>query len=187
LWHLVGGSFLPVFALFVPRGVLLTTAAFLAAVFVAWEITRFISPIVNQWSVSHLSAILKPEQTRRPTGTTYALVASLALFLLFEKHVAITALFFLSIGDVLAGFVGESYGRHKIFKKSLEGSLACLVSCLVVALVMSGLLPVLRLPVAIAGAVIATIVELLPIPVDDNLTVPLISAGVMALLAWYPG
>jgi dolichol kinase len=36
--------------------------------------------------------------------------------------------------------------------------------------------------VAITGAVVATLIELLPIGLDDNLTMPLISGLVMELL-----
>ena len=47
--------------------------------------------------------------------------------------------------------------------------------------------PVLKDKVAIAGAISATLVELLPIPVDDKLTIPLFSAGIMVLTTFYLG
>ncbi len=133
--------------------------------------------------IAHLSVILKPEQSYKPIGTTYALISSLIVFLLFEEYIAVAALFFMSIGDSLAGEIGEHFGRHGIFKKSLEGSLACLVTCLIIAVVMSVVWPVIPVPAAMLGAVSATIVELLPVPIDDNLTVPVISAGIMMLVA----
>ncbi len=43
--------------------------------------------------------------------------------------------------------------------------------------------PIMVPLVAIVGAVSATTVELLPIPIDDNLTIPLFSAGMMTLAA----
>jgi len=183
LWHLVGGSFFPVLAFFVPKGALLVTLGAITGALVAWEIVRFASPWVNRWMVSHLSVILKGEERFRPTGTTYLLFSSLAAFLLFGRYVAIAALLFLSIGDLMASVIGERFGKRILFDKSSEGSLACLASCLLIGIVMSRLTPAIALPVAIVEAVSATIVELLPIPIDDNLTIPLISGGLMTLAA----
>ena len=171
LWHLFGGSLFPILALFIPKGTLLITLGAITAIFVTWEIVRFISPSVNRWMVSHLGVILKREEGFRPTGSTYLLLASLIVFLLFEKYVAIASLLFLSIGDLMATVIGEKFGKRRVFNKSLEGSLACLVSCLLIGMVMTRVGPVMVLPVAIVGAVTATMVELLPIPADDNLTI----------------
>ena len=181
LWHLIGGSFFPILALFVSKEVLLITLGAMAGIFVAWEIVRFASPRVNRWMVPHLGVILKGEERSRPTGTTYLLLASLAVFLLFDKYVAIASLLFLSIGDLMATVIGEKFGKRILFNKSSEGSLACLASCLLIGIVMSRLTPAMALPVAIVGAVSATIVELVPIPIDDNLTVPVVSAAAIAL------
>jgi len=177
----LGGSFFPILALFIPRGTLLITLGAITAIFITWEIVRFTSPNVNRWMVSHLGVILKREEGFRPTGSTYLLLASLIVFLLFEKYVAIASLLFLSIGDFMATVIGERFGKRRVFNKSLEGSLACLVSCLLIGMVMTWVGPVMVLPVAIVGAVAATLVEFLPIPADDNLTIPIFSAGIMRL------
>ena len=187
LWHLLGGSFFPVMAFFVPKEALLITLGAMTGVFVAWEIARFVSPEVNRWMVSHIGVILKKGTGFRLTGTTYLLLSSLAVFLLFEKYVVITSLLFLSIGDLMAAVIGEKYGRRLVFNKSLEGSFACLASCLLIGMLMSRISPSMALEVAMVGAVSATIIELLPIPIDDNLTIPLLSAGIMTLAMLYFG
>ena len=185
LWHLGGGSFFPVLALFVPKGILLVTLGVMTAVFAAWEIVRFSVPRVNRWTLSHLGVILKEEERFRLTGAVYLLLSSLAVFLLFDKYVAIASLLFLSIGDLMATVVGGKFGKRIVLKKSLEGSLACLASCLLIGMAMTRVSPVMVLPVAVVGAASATIVELLPIPIDDNLTIPLFSAGIMTLAMLY--
>ena len=81
----------------------------------------------------------------------------------------------------MATIIGEQYGKPILSNKSLEGSVACLVSCLLVGVLMTRISPAITPQTALAGAVTATIVELLPIPVDDNLTIPVISAGMMTL------
>jgi len=184
LWHLLGGSFFPVLAFFVPKEPLLIILGAMTGVFVVWEIARLNNAKVNKWMTSHLGIILKEEEQFRAIGTTYFLIASLAVFLFFDKYVAITSLLFVSIGDLMATIIGEQYGKPVLSSKSLEGSLACLVSCLLIGMLMSRISPAITLPTALAGAVSATVVELLPIPVDDNLTVPLISGGVMSLIMY---
>jgi glycerol-3-phosphate acyltransferase PlsY len=184
LWHLVGGSFFPVLAFFVPKEVLLITLGAVTGVFVAWEIARLKNRRVNKWMSSYLRVMLKEEERLRPTGTTYLLLASLVAFLLFEKYVAVTSLLFLSIGDLVAAVIGEEYGRQVLFSnKTLEGSLACLVSCLLIGMLMVRISPTMSLPVVVIGALSSAIVELLPIPIDDNLTIPLLGGAMMTLAA----
>jgi len=188
LWHLLGGSFFPILALFIPKAALLISLGAITGVFATWEIVRLNVPGVNNWMESHLKVVLKVvlKQDKRfqATGTTYFLIASLAVFLFFDKHVAITSLLFVSIGDLMAAIIGEQYGKPILSNKSLEGSFACLVSCLLIGMLMTRISPSITLEVAMVGAVSATIVELLPIPIDDNLTIPLISGGIMTLIMY---
>ena len=187
LWHLAGGLFFPVLAFFVPKGALLITLGFITGVFIAWEIARFVSPSVNRWTTSHLRIVLKREEQLQPTGTTSLLLASLVVFFLFEKYIAITSILFVAIGDLAASIIGDKYGKHAVFKKSLEGSLACLMACLLIGMLMTRLSATITLPTVAYGAICATVAEILPIPADDNFTMPLFSAGAMALAILYSG
>ena len=181
VWHLGGGSLFPVLAIFVARDVLFILLGIVTALFVIWEIARLTSPGVNQWMAAHLGMILKRQERFRLTGTTYLLFASLLVFFCFEKYVAITSLLFLAIGDFMAATIGQRCGRHRLFDKSLEGSLACLATCLLIGTVMTLANAGISLPALAAGAVAATIIELLPVHLDDNLTIPPVSAAVMTL------
>jgi dolichol kinase len=112
------------------------------------------------------------------TGATWVLFGSFVTVLLFPKELAVLALLFLSIGDTAAALVGMQFGRIKFWGKSLEGSLAGLIACLLVAAAFS------HIPWMIkgAGAVTAMVIEVLPIPIDDNLRIPFASGAVMSLL-----
>lgn len=105
-------------------------------------------------------------------GSTYLLIACLLSIHLFPKPIAVLALAFLIVGDTMAAIVGKWLGRTRIFDKTLEGSLACLVSCYLLTL----LVPEIPFRVAVIGALTAAVFELLPIPLDDNFRIPL-SAG----------
>ena len=111
-------------------------------------------------------------------GATYILMASCCTVALYHKPIAIAALAFIIVGDTFAAVIGRRYGKHRFRTKSLEGSAACLVGTLLVALVA----PHLALPVGLTGAVAATLFEAFPLGVDDNVTVPLLSGLSMSLV-----
>ena len=136
-----------------------------------WEkANNLVFTIVGGYTRSH--------EEKKVTGATYYAVASFMVILLFSKEVAISSLLFLTFGDSVAALVGTRYGRHKIFQKSLEGSTACFLVCSLVGYVLLGW-------VGVVGAFAATIIELLPIPLDDNLRIPLVSGGLMQAVLFF--
>lgn len=112
------------------------------------------------------------------SGATYILWSVVATVGLYRRDIAVAALAFIVIGDTLAALVGRKFGRHKFGRKSLEGSLACLVGTLLVAFFTPGL----ALPVALCGAFVAAFVEAFSGPIDDNVSVPLISGLAMLII-----
>lgn len=133
--------------------------------------------------------ILK-EKPGRILGTTFFLVASLLSILLFEKGIAISVLLFSVFGDAASTIVGVKYGKTKLFgEKSLEGSLAFFIICFFVGLFLIfsrrmflGLTGPTKLLLILVGSFAASFIELLPIPLDDNLTIPLFSGVVMKIV-----
>jgi glycerol-3-phosphate acyltransferase PlsY len=87
---------------------------------------------------------------------------------------------FLILGDAAAAIVGRAVGRVRIFGKSLEGSLACFAACLLVAWVYPGDPFTWRM--MLGGALAATLFELFPIPLDDNMRISLSAGFAMTLL-----
>ncbi len=123
--------------------------------------------------------ILRRHEQRDFTGATYLLFSSMICVVFLEPVIASCAMAFLSIGDTFAAIVGMSVGKRK-FKgtgKSLEGSLACFVSCLIF-----GLLWLPNPVLAIGGALAATLAELSRIPLDDNLKIPFSAGLFMTIL-----
>ncbi|MEI7961190.1 MAG: phosphatidate cytidylyltransferase [archaeon] len=77
--------------------------------------------------------------------------------------------------DASAAIIGMTFGKHKLYKKKTwEGSTACLI---VATICLAFFYP---LPTAIIGAIVATLVEVLPL--DDNLWVPIITAATLKAL-----
>tara|TARA_B100001758_G_scaffold41754_1_gene32915 strand:- start:344 stop:928 length:585 start_codon:yes stop_codon:yes gene_type:complete len=119
------------------------------------------------------------EQRGHLTGATWVIIGSLISILIFTKHVAVIALIFMSLGDTAAGLIGQKFGKHKVGNKTWEGFLAGLIICIIVAINF----PFLPLKISLVGALVAMIMELLPIPLDDNFKIPLGSGAIMMMLS----
>lgn len=138
----------------------------------AIEVFRLNHPRSRNLFRHFFGELLRNHEDASLLGSTYLLIACLLSIHLFPKPIAVLALSFLIVGDTVAAIVGKSVGRIRIFGKTLEGSLACLAICFGITL----FLPEIPFHVAIVGALVATLFELLPIPLDDNFRIPL-SAG----------
>jgi len=129
-----------------------------------------------------IGPVLREHENSDFTGSSYILTASVLTILLFDKRAAVAAISFIILGDIAAALVGRRYGKIKIKRKSLEGSLACLFMCLLVAILVAVIFPKFPLWIGVVGAFTATIVEGITLPIDDNFSVPLISGLVMHIL-----
>lgn len=129
--------------------------------------------------------IFKPSEEKRLSSLTLFLVGSFLTIWLFNQMIAITAMLMLIFGDIFSKIFGMAYGRHPLFKKTLEGSLAFLGCGLICIFILSTALswsPTLML----VGVIAASIAEILPLGIDDNLTIPLLS-GFFMWIARYLG
>ena len=130
---------------------------------------------------SFFGGMIREHEQVNLLGGTYLLLAALLAIELFSRPVAAAAIGFTVLGDGLAAMVGRAYGRPFAFGKSWEGTLAGLAASLGWAayLAASGFMP---WSIAITGAVVASLIELLPIPLDDNLAITLFAGYTMKLL-----
>ena len=126
------------------------------------------------------SRFLREQEKHGLIGSSYFIFGAVASIILFPKEVAIASLYILIFCDAAAGLVGSAWGRVRIFGKTLEGSIAFFVAgMIVIALTMRDHLLWGTLAV-IGGA----LVELIPTGLDDNLTIPLVAGGIMAIGFW---
>jgi dolichol kinase len=156
----------------------------LAVIAVGAETLRHLKPRFRAFIDRWLGRLLRQAEDHTLTGATCVTLGAMLSIALFDKPIAITVLLFLSVSDALASLVGIRFGRVRLGGKSLEGSAAFLVSAVAIALLVLRSAPL----VAVLGAVVATVVEALPLKIagrklDDNLTIPLISGAAMSLLA----
>ena len=144
----------------------------LSALFLIGELLRMNVGSFKRFFRLIFSAILRDSEDHTITGATTVFIAGFLTVLIFERPVAIFAMLILSLADATAALIGRKWGNHSLFEKSVEGTMTFLIVALALAL----LLPDLPRAGAVAAAGIATIAEVLPSPIDDNLIVPLSAA-----------
>ena len=146
---------------------------------ILFEIARINSRKVSTFFIKIFGPIIRDfEGGGRLTGATYVMVSSFFVLLFFDKYVCIASILIMSYSDTAAAIIGKMYGKTKIFKKTLEGSLAFFVTSLIIILI---IVPEVNLGLGLVAILAATIVESLPISVDDNLSVPLVIALILSI------
>lgn len=113
-------------------------------------------------------------------GATWVLLTATLLVIIFPVDVAAGAMIMFMIGDAAAALVGRCLGKTRWFNttKTVEGSLGFLV----VALGVLHLFQLLPFAYNIAVAAFATLLEVIPVKLNDNLYVPLLSAALIFCL-----
>ena len=157
--------------------------ALLTAGAIAIDLLRLHDRRVRGFFRTFLGEMIREHEAFSLLGSTYLLLASLLAIEIFPQPVAAAALGYTVLGDAFGALVGRAWGRHRIVgHKSLEGAAGCLLACSAWAayvVAVGHLAP----GIAACGAAVATGVELLPIPLDDNLGITLAAGFAMKLLA----
>lgn len=127
-------------------------------------------------SVNHL--LVRAEEQVRESGMTPYAIAVLLTILTVPKPAALIAIYTLAIADPAAAVVGITWGRRKLgAERSLEGSLAFFAATLGIALFVlgaaTGAPALVVVGMACTIALAAAACELLPLRIDDNLTIPI--------------
>ncbi len=172
--------------LYLPRVAMLLALASVTAAFIALEVARLRIPSLKRRFSAWFACLLREKEFSKPTGSGYFLVSCLITVLVFPQEIAALAILFLSLGDPSATIVGTWKGHTRLWGKSLEGNAACLGVCLFVAIIFCVILQRPPLAVALAGALVATFVQALPVRLNDNLTIPIISAVAMLAVSILP-
>jgi len=186
LFHMASGVIVALsYALFFshPQAVhLLGTIACVAYVFDRFRVAYPEIAVKVEWITNFF---LRAEERLKESSMIPYAIGILLTILSFPKPIALIAISVLAIADPLSAIVGISYGkRHWVKEKTLEGSLAFLIVSLVCSFYIlfhlsSGTWWQIFL-VSFFLSVLTTLFEMLPIKLDDNLTIPLF----VGFVAW---
>ncbi|MFX0037339.1 MAG: glycerol-3-phosphate acyltransferase [Candidatus Hermodarchaeota archaeon] len=152
--------------------------------FVALDLSRFISRQTQELLTKKIKYIFRKGEEKRFSSMTIFLISTFIVVLLFDIEIAVTTLVFLTFGDMYSKIFGLAYGRHKLFDKTIEGTLAYVGAVITCGYFIYTLVPI-SLPVLIIGGIAATFSEFLPLGMNDNFTVPIISGAVMTVSIFF--
>jgi len=128
----------------------------------------------------HLKSILRSnEEKGHLTGATWMLIGFTFSVIIFDFEIAVLSLLFLSVGDAVAALVGRALPIGKVWDKSILGSLSGFLFCVLFGLAINNTLP---LKIIIFGAISGMLIELIPLKINDNFSVPIFSGFIMQIL-----
>ena len=146
------------------------------------EFLRLRNAALNERLIALFGAINRESERNKMSGIVWTSLGCWWTIFLFgaRSEVVTAAVLYLALGDAAAALAGKAVGRHKLpfgdGAKSWEGSIACFAVCAAVGAVLG--FDAVRL---IAGALTATIVECVELPLNDNLWLPIGSGFVVYL------
>ena len=178
---------IPVGYALLDKGTMLAILFPVTALLVVTDFARIYSPSFRRFYHGLFGWLMREHErgpgSRSLNGASYVLLSACICILLFPQVIAITAFSILIVSDTVAALIGRRFGKKRFLGKSREGATAFLVSAILVVLLAPKVSysPAEYL-IGTAGAGIGTIVESLPIAIDDNLSIPVCIGVVMWLL-----
>jgi len=184
LFHVLASSFIPLVYWFLPyfttqqetRIYLIVLLSCSLLFSFSFDLARLLSPRINAFLMERFSLLIRQTEAHRFTGATFLCLSFLMTILFFSREIAVAAMLFLSLGDTVAEIAGKKWGRRKFRGRSLEGMAGFFLTSLPVAWLILG-----DWRVAVMGAAAGALIEFFSFSIDDNLSVPFLSA----LCLWF--
>ncbi len=175
-----GALAFPVLYLFTPRIFMLALVGAVTLFFVSVDISRLLWRRFNMTLFRRMAFFYRPTEENTFTSASLFLLGSFLTILLFPKPIATTALIFVTFGDLSAKIAGLERGRTRLFTRTLEGSATFFAVCVAAGFGWSFLVPIAPVQYVL-GAFVGAVTEALPLDLNDNFTVPLVSGAAMML------
>ncbi|MFM6928958.1 MAG: diacylglycerol/polyprenol kinase family protein [Bdellovibrio sp.] len=192
VWHMSGVFFMFLLYVYLPPAVSMGILVTAWVLFVPFDFARQKYPVLNDFAVHAFKPIMRQSEVKKLAGTTFLLSGVLAVNILFPRPVAALTLLFLAFADPIASYFGILYGKDKIFgHKSIQGFMAAFFVCAALTLAFllyHNYLTDRVIVVSLLAGLVGAFAELIPIgKLDDNLTLPLMSAVGLSILFYFFG
>lgn len=156
-----------------PWGAAVGLLALLTLIAAGVDLLRLTRPAVNVLFFRVLRPLASPREAQGVASSTWYLLGILLAVAVFPRPVAIPAILVLALADPAASYLGRRWGRRRLGAGTAEGSLVFLGVALAV------LVPAAGWVVGAAVALLTAAAEAAPLPVDDNLLIPLLSGALL--------
>lgn len=189
--HLIGLG-VPIIYWLTSRWITLLIVGVFLLGFAAFELYRWRHGIPLKEAKDFVNPVMRPSERNGLGAHVYFTAGIFVVLFLYSivtpalgalsygigGNIAIVAILMLVLGDGAAALVGMKLGKTRItWNRTLEGSLALFVVAFSVALL------VVSPWVAVSGAIAAACAEY--IPINDNLSIPILAGFAMALVACF--
>lgn len=190
-WHMVMG--IAVCGVYIFSGMSNTTAVLILSSVLGFDLlvetARLRIPSFNEKVIRVWGPFMRECEIDRMSGAPHYLLACVLAFGIFPKAVAILSILYLACGDPIASLFGIIYGKNSLRLangKTLVGTAAGMVTCAVVTFLMLKAIPVsasdgVILALTLIGGFAGGAAELIPLDMDDNFTIPIVSGFVLWL------
>lgn len=158
------------------------------------EFARLKSSSFGTWFLGLFGSMMREEEDRKLTGATHLMTGSAicSLFSLYSEPAAACAFLGLTLfilGDAAAALAGKGVGRIKLGGKTLEGTLGCFLTCVLLSVCVFPNLPGFMVVwgesftflQVVSIALTVSVLELIPIKlfgvvINDNFYVPAVTS-----------
>ena len=145
------------------------------------EIARKENYLVSIFFSKQLSFMMRDDERKGEiTGATWVFVGALFTILLIPYPYSIYALLFLSAGDTFAAIIGMRFPFIRVGEKTMSGSISGFIACVIAGLIID---ISISYQILLFGAFMAMLIELLPLPINDNVSIPIFSGLSMYYLS----
>lgn len=177
---------------YLPQAVSLTILVVSWFLFVPFDFLRQKNVAINDWAIHAFKPIMRQSEVKKLAGTTFLLSGVLIVDIFFPRPVVALTLLFLAFADPIASYFGILYGKDKIFgHKSIQGFMAAFFVCAALTffyLLYHNYLIDRLILVSLFAGLVGAFAELVPVgKLDDNLTLPVMSAVGLTILFYFFG
>lgn len=144
---------------------------------VGTDVVRLRRPELNRRFFRVFRHLASPRESRRWASSTWYVIGAAAVMLVFPGRVWIPSILVVALADPCASVCGQLWGRAEPGRPSLLGSAVFWAVATLCVLPFVGPGP------AVVIGLVAAAAERAPIPVDDNVTVALVTAVALTLLS----
>ncbi len=160
---------IPFSIVYFPRDVAIAVFIPITASLLAVDLLRQRWDLLQKLFLKVAGIFIRSKEKKSITGSTSYFISGTICLSFFDAYIAYTAMAFMIIGDAAAAIIGMNFGKIRLASgKSLEGSAACICSCLLFWF----FFPQSGFYTALTAAFLTASLELIPTKFNDNIYVP---------------
>ena len=181
LFHATNGIMLSLAPLWLGLSAATTVALLSAGTLVAFglDVVRLRVPEVNRRFFSWFRTLASPREAGGIASSSWYALGATLVWLLFDAPIASASIAVLGLADPAASAIGRIWGRRRLGKGSRLGTSVFFAVALLVLVVWA---PGPGFGALALVAALVALIEVMPLGLDDNLTIPLATGGLLWLV-----